>query len=398
MPFFLTFVAENPYFTCRNLCTLPCRLQRNGRELKNPVQKYEEKIDGVNIVITVWNPNTRWQEWIKTIGSLVQTDKFNYTIKSEQYSYEFYLKESDGSISVMINANIARENPKFIKVFKNVFRKTAYCVKCKVCEVNCVFGFLTMNDDVNINDKCLKCQRCHKVDKGCMVYKSVMLPKGEVGMNRKQSLNSYSNHGVKKEWMQSYFLHKDEFKQKHTLGSNMYDFFKRFLRDAELMENDRFTKTASVMESLGIDSNSAWGIILTNLSYAPQIGWYVHNISFNEVYSREAIIQMLEDEDVNETAAKQMLLAFKRIFTETPLGIGIGLGIPQLITKGKTENMVSITRTQWKNPEPKVILYSLYKFAEACGDYYQFTLSRLLNQNVDSNGVSPTVSAGLKNL
>ena len=46
-------------------------------------------------------------------------------------------------------------------------------------------------------------------------------------------------------------------------------------------------------------------------------------------------------------------------------------------------------RSSWANPEPTVILYSLYKFAEACGDYYQFTLSRLLDKDVESDGVSP---------
>ena len=57
--------------------------------------------------------------------------------------------------------------------------------------------------------------------------------------------------------------------------------------------------------------------------------------------------------------------------------------------------MVAITRTPWKNPNPLVILYSLYKFAEACGSYYQFTLSRLLNHDIDSDGVSPTEIFGL---
>lgn len=57
--------------------------------------------------------------------------------------------------------------------------------------------------------------------------------------------------------------------------------------------------------------------------------------------------------------------------------------------------MVTITRMSWQNPNPLVILYSLYKFAEACGDYYQFTLSRLLNHDIDSNGISPTEIFGL---
>ena len=38
----------------------------------------------------------------------------------------------------------------------------------------------------------------------------------------------------------------------------------------------------------------------------------------------------------------------------------------------------------------------MYKFAEACGDYYHFTLSRLLNHEIDSDGVSPTQIFGLE--
>jgi phosphoadenosine phosphosulfate reductase len=56
----------------------------------------------------------------------------------------------------------------------------------------------------------------------------------------------------------------------------------------------------------------------------------------------------------------------------------------------------SVVRTPWQNPDPLVILYSLYKFAEACGDYYQFTLNRLLAHDIDSDGVSPTQIFGLE--
>ena len=42
-----------------------------------------------------------------------------------------------------------------------------------------------------------------------------------------------------------------------------------------------------------------------------------------------------------------------------------------------------------------MILYSLYKFAEACGDYYQFTLETLLDDSIERDGVSPTRIFGL---
>ena len=52
-------------------------------------------------------------------------------------------------------------------------------------------------------------------------------------------------------------------------------------------------------------------------------------------------------------------------------------------------------RSTWYDPDPKVILYSLYKFAENCGNYYQFSLTRLLNHSIESDGISPTEIFGL---
>ena len=57
--------------------------------------------------------------------------------------------------------------------------------------------------------------------------------------------------------------------------------------------------------------------------------------------------------------------------------------------------MNSIYRKSWSNPVSEVILYSLYKFAEACGDYYQFTLETLLDDSIERDGVSPTRIFGL---
>lgn len=56
---------------------------------------------------------------------------------------------------------------------------------------------------------------------------------------------------------------------------------------------------------------------------------------------------------------------------------------------------MALYRTPWIDPDPKVILYSLYLFAEKCGGYYSFTLNRLLNHNIDSDGISPTQIFGL---
>jgi phosphoadenosine phosphosulfate reductase len=78
----------------------------------------------------------------------------------------------------------------------------------------------------------------------------------------------------------------------------------------------------------------------------------------------------------------------------------IGFGIPE-ITENITKNgmvqkkMKSLQRKSWNFANPLIILYSLYLFAEKCGNYYQFTLTRLLNHDIDSDGVSPTEIFGI---
>ena len=98
---------------------------------------------------------------------------------------------------------------------------------------------------------------------------------------------------------------------------------------------------------------------------------------------------MLQDAGAKETWAKDIWSCFNR-FTDLHFGnIGMGTG------KREKNKLVAVYRTAWNNPDPVVILYSLYKFAEKCGGYYNFTLSRLLDHDVDSDGISPTQIFGL---
>ena len=239
---------------------------------------------------------------------------------------------------------------------------------------------------VHISDRCTHCSQCHKVDKGCLIYKSLEMPKGGSKMESK-SLNCYSTHAPKMEWIKQYFELKNEFLTNNSLGSQMFSFFKRFLRDAELIEGDNFTQFAQIVESVGLDNLNSWAMILVNLSYSQQINWYVKHINMNETSNKGYIVSLLTDSGTNERAAGDIFRSFSR-FLELPFN-EVGMGY-----SNKEKNKItSITRTAWQTPDSRVVLYSLYKFAEACGDYYQFTLSRLLNHDIDQmekilNGLS----------
>lgn len=366
------------------------KARRNGRELAVKVEKYSESSNNGEFKIIVNNATNDWKEWIKTIGELAENQE-SYILLHRDTLYRFDVETIENGYIVTIPENYFKSNPTFGKLFKNVFRKSAYCSACKECQADCHNGSIIFEKGkVKIFETCKHCSECHKVDKGCLLYKSVVLPKGGILMNSKfKSLNCYSNHGPKLEWFEQYLKFKNEFSKKHSLGSNMYDFFKRFLRDANLLDTNGFTQTANVIDRLSLDSEQSWGIMLTNLSYTPQIQWYIKNICMGQEYSRDLIVTLLESEDVNSTSANQMILAYKRIL-ELPFG-NLGLGT-YVAEKNK---IVLFKRTLWQNPDPIVILYSLYKFAENCGEYYQFTLTRLLNHDIESVGVSPTEIFGL---
>ena len=129
--------------------------------------------------------------------------------------------------------------------------------------------------------------------------------------------------------------------------------------------------------------------MLTNLAYTPQVNWLIKRVELHETVSKEYTLSLLVSDGAKESWVNDIWSSYSRILDLPFSEVGLGIANRE---KGK---MVSITKTPWQNPDPRVILYSLFKFAEACGDYYQFTLSRLLNHDIDSDGVSPTEIFGL---
>ena len=64
-------------------------------------------------------------------------------------------------------------------------------------------------------------------------------------------------------------------------------------------------------------------------------------------------------------------------------------------TTGGGKNFTTLERKKAKVEDARVVLFSLYKFAEATDGWYQFTLSRLMN-DAQCSGVSPTKIFGIK--
>lgn len=365
------------------------KARKNGRDIDIDVN-YIENSSSDYSTIKIKNAKTSWKEWIKTIGILLN-DTSPYKIMFRNEVFEIEVIEKNNDIEVIYDSSLSKIKPLFIKLLKNVFRKSACCVKCRECEADCHNGCISMeNNKFSISDRCVHCAQCHKIDKGCLVYKSLEMPKGGFKMAENRSLNCYSHHAPKMEWFKQYFNFKNEFNEKNTLGSQMYSFFKRFLRDSELLDKNGFTKTAIIIDKIGLSEDIAWAIILVNLCYTPQLNWMIKRMNINEEYNRDYTISLLVSDGAKESWADDIWLSFARLVALPFNQVGLGCG------RIEKKKLVAITRTPWRNPDQLVILYSLYKFAEACDGYYQFTLTRLLDHDVESNGVSPTQIFGIK--
>lgn len=202
-----------------------------------------------------------------------------------------------------------------------------------------------------------------------------------------KSINCFATHMPKTEWFIDFFERKNDFLLENNLGPVQKPFFRRFLKDAELIDGSKVTSLTEKLAVLSWDSITSLGVILANIAYNPQFKWYIENMSIGRFYSRADLISMLEGAGVTEKNAPYIINGFKRI-VQTPFGLTLNFGY----VDGDDNYM----RNKCHIGSPIVILYSLYKFAEACGDYYEFTVNRLLNYNIDSNGISPSQIFGIE--
>ncbi len=350
--------------------------RKNGRDLTINEQHYKDEIVDGKCVITVTNPRTDWQQWIKTLGDI-------------SFSYEF-AKKKDG-YTVSFDAKLLKQIPTEVKKFKQVFKKAAHCLGCRVCETNCRNGCISFKNGLEIKN-CVHCGQCHEIDDGCLAYHSVKTSNGGgTGKMKEGSINSFANHAPKMEWVRDFFELGNDFWEFNGLGPNQVPMFKRFLREAGLIdEQNKTTDLYVIAQKYGWENNIIWGLIIANLAYNPQFKWYINNFEIGYYYEREKVSELLTAEGVSKNDATSIINAFKR-FCELPIGTSIGWG--SVSERGR--QIDTLVRSKCLIADNVVVLYSLYRFAEKCNDFREFTLAWLMNDGIDRDGVSPTKIFGL---
>lgn len=372
------------------------KARRSGRELNIAEENCIENTENGILTVTLVKERTDWCEWLKTMGDIIDISDTAIELIFNKRTYRISRRREGAKqiFSVDLSSN-TKDDILFGSVLKTVFRKSAYCIGCHVCEANCPNGYITMQEGrVSIDDRCIKCRKCHDVFHGCLVANSLRLPKGDKKMG---SIDRYGNIGIEYDWVVDYFSKGDNFWEDNGLGINKIKNMKSFLSDAgaTVPKKNTMSPFGKKIADIGIGTEAAWGLLVSNLVYTSEFNWWVMNIKPGQTYTPAQLVSMLSGQVTSENSQKHIVSAYKNIFASNEiLGKALGLGVCTLKEGSSNRVLLDIRRGSWREPDPRVILYSLYKFAEKCGTY-QFRLSTLMDDTIERDGISPTRVFGL---
>lgn len=394
------------------------KTRKSGRELNFGFDKHSVNIVGGKTTIFVSGLNEKWKEWAKTIGTFMEESEIRYTIDFQGTLYSIELnRDENGTTFSFPNCRGYKQDVKFLSLFRSVIIKSTYCINCGVCVAECTHGCIDMSHGLKILDDCCHCYQCHDIHEHCVRYNSIRNKIGEE--KAMKGLGKYFSFGIRENWMRIYFKYNGgadfwDSDGDAVVANKKKDAFLNFIKDAGLVQlnkaigHDKYTKYevsefGKKMIELGVDNKNMWALMLCNLVYTSDYNWFIKNIPFNEDVTPDQMKMQLEnvmENDIKGLGKRNVTDAFKIMLIKTPMGEQLGLGVCDYDEKVNSSGSEIITlrsfrRQMWQSPEPRVILYSLFKFAEACGGYYSFTLGRLLNDGIDSDGISPVEIFGL---
>ena len=364
--------------------------RRSGVGLLHSVDLHKTINEKNKVITEVYTDLSEdWIKWAKTLGHVMVVDPSEVIIIYKNTEYRIIRNNSGNCVTLTFETTNNKRDIEFASLFRSVIIKTIYCVKCGACITNCPHGQISMDPILRIGDDCRHCLKCHDIYGRCVRYNSIKntLVEGKT----MKGIDRYLTFGFKKSWVDSYFKYLDDFWENNTeLGTKMLDAFCNFLTDAELAvskkgpNDDKWSRykandLSKLLSDIGSDSEDVWAIILTNLSYSPQINWYLSNTNVDEVYTEDRLFSMLENAmegDPKGKGKRNVISSLKNIFVFTPIGDVLGLGICDYTEKSNGIHLNSVRRASWENPTEIPILYSLYKFAESTKSY-QFNMSNL---------------------
>lgn len=352
----------NEYLKNRNW-----KFRASGNSIKNDTQIVFYS-DDQNFQAKVIYPKQDIFIWLPILGSIVRNNADDINRKGElKYKndvYSFDVKYEKDSFKIIVYDLVYNPtNSKLISLLKRILYKTAYCIQCEACEVECPTGALSVYPKIFINsDKCIHCFKCLEFhNKGCIVANSLSMTNG-TNLKAKTGIDRYSTFGLHEEWIDEFFAGPLEYWGIQQLGTKQVSSMKSWLKEAEIVDSKlKLTELGAVLKKIYPNNPTLiWEIILINLSYNSFIvNWVLNNIKIGQPYDNMLIDETikLQYEDVyGMKTIQNARAAFMQLMKYSPIGSTLRVGVEIDLRHRKHESYNDLC--------PEALAYSIYKYAE----------------------------------
>lgn len=332
------------------------------RKVIYPKVLFKSELSTLDFVAELTNAKHSFLRWLPALCP--------YTIKSTDTGFEgelhfkknvfpFVIEETDTKSILEVRGKLPNE---LTFLLRRLTYKTAHCVHCEVCEVDCPTGALSIVPQIIIDkNKCIHCHKCFNThDRGCVAADCIrMVTDSERKINTK--IQAYKKFGLRDEWVEEYFIDPVGFWKDNSLGTAQVDSFKAWMRDAEITDlKNNLTEQGALMQTIYAEKPSLfWEVAFINLSYNSYIvNWLCNNIATNQVYNVKVIKEEISNQGFSGSIStvENAAIALCDFMKKNPIGSDCLQGIDL----GRT----GLCRKEYDDISIEAVAYSIYRFAK----------------------------------
>lgn len=319
-----------------------------------------------HLVAEISNAKVDIQKWLITISDYTYSRTGNkavgeFNFKKKIYQYEIIYKNDFNYTFMLFNAS----DIMLVKAIKRVLYKTAYCINCEVCEVECPTGALSVYPEINIDkSKCIHCHNCLNFhEHGCIVADSLV--KSMENKTKVGNISKYGTFGIHEEWITEFFADPQVsywLPGNNSLGNKQVPSFKAWLKDAEIIDTKNVLTEFGefCVENMVNDPDLIWSLIWINLSYNSElIKWFVNNTKENQSFDRTHLSELAYEYFSSSFSKNTIDYAFQalmQVFNYSPCG--------DILMQGATFDKNRRVRNEYSDISEIAIAYSIYKYSE----------------------------------
>lgn len=342
------------------------KLRASGRNLENSRTRVLFKTLSPVFSARVVDAHYRVVDWLSVIGEFSSTEQNGIVrgeLKVKDKVYAFNIDYSDKNDYTFTVSNIS--DSLIVPLLKRIVYKSAYCINCEGCEVECPTGALSVYPQLKVDkEKCIHCHKCLNFhDNGCIVANSLvtsMENNGNIG-----SISRYGTFGIHGEWLEDFLCNPEDYWTSKVLGNKQYDSFKAWLKDAEVIDAKcKLTAFGDFcVKNYTDQSFLVWEIIWVNLVHNNAlVDWFANTIKPNQTFAKPLLDELALDyfgTKFTRSSVVYAMGALLQVFKYSPFG--------EDMKQGQSQGKNGYTRLAYNEVSDAAIAYSLYKYAKQNG-------------------------------